>query len=394
MRIQHIIPYIRKTGSPLSKVLLLGLLLGVSSCIEPYTADTGDEPKLISIEASLIKGASIQKVVITSTTSLNNPFYLPEKNCIVQVEDEMDNTFSFTESMGGTYVTTIPDEDLVEGRKYRLHIITQEGKEYESEFETLLAGVEVDTVYWKIENDVDALTGEELFGAQFYVDVVAPDTISRYYRWRIDETYEYTSVAPIDYYYMDFSLTPVIPDDIFAVYRCWITEEIPRIFLSTTKDIMVNEKKQIPLNYVSTETDRLRIKYSLLIRQYSISQEVYKYFEQNKTATEGDGSLYTRQPEQPLTNICNPNDDGDRVLGYFWTSSMTQTRIFVTHPEELDVDINWCPVEPLDMEVHKTGPFPMAIIVNKATGERFTGSLTCFDCTRRGGSTTPPSFWE
>jgi len=382
------------TGKAQVLVMILFFVFSLPGCIEPYIADIEDEPELLSIEASLIKGNRLQKVMISRTSSLSNPVLRPVGSCLVQVEDEQGDLYEFTEGMTGTYYLEMDDADIIPGNNYRLRVITPEGDVYQSEYETLLPGVPVDTVYYAIEDKVETYTGNPLNGLQFYLDVQAPDSASRFFRWRIDETYEYTSQGPITYFYWDLSLTPEPPEDVWGVFRCWITDEIQQIFLANTVNIAVNEKKKIPLHYVSTETDRLRIKYSLLVNQFSINEAAYNYFEQNKTAAEGTGSLYTKQPEQPITNFYKVDDPDARVLGYFWTATRTKKRIFVERIEELDVDINFCAVVPFNMEDHGSGPFPIYIMEDPDTGVRMTGSPYCFDCTRRGGTTEKPSFWE
>lgn len=374
--------------------LMITLALVISSCIEPFHAEIDDEPKLISIEGSLIKGSPWQRVVVSRTTSLSNPRYNPVQGCIVRVVDEENQVFTYEEHTDGVYILMIPDDELIPGRRYKLQIITPEGDEYESESVVLQKGVEIDSLYYNIEERVESYSGSELKGLQFYVDIEASDSASRFFRWKIEETYEYTSAGPIDFYYYDLTFEPVTPEDIWAVYRCWITEEIQGIFLSNTINLTMNEKKRIPLHYVSTETDRLKIQYSLLLHQYPVDEDAYNYFMQNKTATEGSGELYTRQPQQPLTNIYNVNNPAERVLGYFWLSSRTSTRIITKRPNELMVRDHFYPIQPFNMEDHGTGPFPLYIMLDEASGIRMTGSPYCFDCRRRGGTTTRPDYWQ
>jgi len=375
-----------------SLFVILALLVG--SCIEPFHAEIDDEPKLISIEGSLIKGDQRQQVIVSRTTSLVNPRFNPVEGCVVRVIDENDVAFTYDEIRNGIYTATIPDDQLVPGRMYKLHVITPNGDEYESEYEILQTGVEIDSVYYNIEERIESYTGKELDGLQFYIDLEATDSVSRFFRWKLAETYEYTSAGPIDFYYYDLSFEPVIPDDIWAVYRCWLTEDIQEIFLSNTINLKRNEKKKIELHYVSTETDRLKIQYSLLVHQYPLDEDAYNYFMQNKAATEGSGDLYTRQPQQPLTNLNNVNDPAERVLGYFWLSSRTSERIFIKRPDNLMVRDHFYPIQPFNMEDHGSGPFPLYIMLDGGTGIRMTGSPYCFDCKRRGGITTRPDYWQ
>jgi len=374
-------------------VFIIALLAGYG-CIEPYSGDIDDEPELISIKDSVVKGMGRQEIVVSRTTSLMHPDFEPVAGCMVAVMDDLENEFIFEEISRGVYSKNIPDEDLVIGRNYKLIVITPGGDHYESDFEKLESGVPVDSTYYEIEQRFDPDIQEDIDGLQFYVDLRAPDSISRYFRWIITETFEYTSAGHISYYYYDASLEPVIPSDIWALYRCWLTEELDDIYLTSTVNLTRNEKKQIPLNYVSTETDRLKIMYSLLVHQYSINEDAFNYFMQNKISAEGSDGLYTQQPQQPVTNIRNLEDDTERVLGYFWLSEVSTKRIFVPRINSLDVNDHFYPIETFNMEDHGDGPFPLPIMEDPETGERMTGGTYCFDCRRRGGTTTRPEFWK
>ena len=64
-------------SSFLNSLLLFILLMLGYSCISPYEADIDNEPELISIEASLVKGELEQTVKVSVTASLNNSVFKP-----------------------------------------------------------------------------------------------------------------------------------------------------------------------------------------------------------------------------------------------------------------------------------------------------------------------------
>jgi hypothetical protein len=375
-------------------LLLVLLFLTGYACVSPYVADIENEPELISIEGSLIKGEEEQTVKVSITASLNTSTFIPVRGCDVSLIDEFDNAWNYRDLSGGIYRMSIPDEELIHGRHYKIRVITAEGNVYESNYEMISPGIDVDSVYYDIEDKVDEMTGEPYSGIQFYLDVKAGEDESRYFRWRIDETYEYTSFAPISYFYLDDTHTPILPENEWAVYHCWKGGAISGLFQSSTMNLSQNEKKRIHLNYVSALTERLRIKYSLQVKQYTLSEDAYNYFEQNRLATEEADGLYTRQPRQPITNFGNVDDEDERVLGYFWVSTQTSQRIFVPRIEEMDVMAEDCAYwEYSDLEDGE-GPFPIYLFDDKNSGKLYTSSRDCFDCTRRGGSNIKPDYWE
>jgi len=376
-------------------MLLLTIIFGLQGCIEPFDARVDEDVDLISIEGSIIKGQPVQNIVVSRTTSLIYPQYRTIRQCNVVVVDDLDKQYRFNENPDGTYSLEIPDEELVFNREYQLQVTTPTGEYYESPFEALNGGSEVDTVYYSVEDKVDKLTGDNLIGLQFYVDLEAADSVSRYFRWNLIETYEYISQRPISYYFADESLVPMkyLVKDEYQYFRCWRTARIPSLFLSSTENLTVNEKKKIPLNYVSNMSDRLAIKYSLFVEQYTLSESAYKYWQRNKIATQESGGLYTQQPGQPVTNIRNVNDPSEEILGFFWVSHKTTQRIFVPRISSLPVITEPCELVEFNAEDHGKGPFPVYIYVD-VSGALMTGNPQCFVCTLKGGTTVKPEFWQ
>jgi len=385
------------TGGFVPAIVILMTVLLFSQCIVPWESGVEEERELISFDARLVKGNDMQRIVISRSTSLSDPKYLPLRNCSVVIQDGLQNEYLFSETSDGVYEASIADEDLVVGREYRLRVETADGVIYESGFERLTAPVPVDSLYFEVEDEVDALTGNELNGLQFFIDVEAPDTVSRYFRWILDETWEYTVGTPISWIYdIEFGeLISIIPENEFELYRCYMKSNISDIFLTNTRNLSANSKKKVDLHYVSTSTDKLRIRYSLFVEQYTMNEAAFTYWDQNRISLQESGGLYNTQPGQPITNITNVNDSTEQVLGYFWVSSMTTRRLTFSKPKGLAVVDEFCDLVEFDYVMHIIdGTLPVYIYFDQGTGIQYTGPYACFDCKSRGGSLIKPDYWD
>lgn len=375
--------------------LILAITFFVNSCIVPFDAETDEEYDLVSIEGSLIKGKEEHKITISRTTSLDEQKFKPITGCDISLIDNLENQYYYFENLDGTYSLKIDDDLLVFNRQYKIRIITPDGKRYESQSELLIRGAEVDSVYYRMEDKYDKITNKNLFGVQFYVDLKAADSLSSYYRWNLEETYEITSIAPISYYYTGDENQPIArPETSIEFYRCWKTAKVRELFLSNTINLLVNEKKQIPLSLVSTETDRLKIKYSLLVSQYALSEGAYNYWSKLRNETQSAGGLYTQQPGKPVSNITNIDDSNEIVLGYFWVSHSTSKRIFVPGISSIKITGYNCELFEYDPSRPGRRTYPLYIYLDPNMGLEMTASNECFNCTFRGGKTSPPDFWE
>jgi hypothetical protein len=361
------------------------------SCQFPYVAEIDDLSGLITIDGSLVKGDTIQTINVSRSTSLTQPGFDPVTGCVVVIEDELGNIFTFPETKNGKYQLEIEDESIVIGRKYKLIVISLDDKRYESDYEKISPGAPVDSVYFEKDKFFDPSQDIEMEGLQFYLDLKGSESESRYYRWILTETWEYKSISPAQYYYNSEGDT-VNLESPYEFYRCWINKKIPGLYSSSTVNLTTNLKKKIPLHFVSNKTNRLGVRYSLMVEQYSMSEGAYSYWNQIKIETEESGGLYTQQPGQTKSNLFNVNDATERVLGYFWASSKKSKRIFVNRPSDLAVYISDCELLPLDTIALNYGPFPVYVFMS--LNVEYTSSQPCMNCTLAGGENIKPTFWE
>lgn len=369
-------------------LLSLVFLLWTFGCHIPYVAEIDDETGLISVEGNIVKGDSLQHIKISRSTALYNPSFDPVTGCVVKIVDELGNEFTFPETAEGVYSLAIPEEDLVLNRDYKITFKTSAGDLYESTYERLNPCTTVDSVYFERAKQYSSTNDEELDGIQFYLDLLGSEKDSRYYCWKLTETWEYHSSSPINYIIASEGSDMVYLDDPYEFFYCWKTRKISGLYSTSTVNLTSNQKKKIPLHFVSGNSNRLSVIYSLLVKQYSMSEGAYNYWNRTRIELEELGGFYTQQPGQVQSNLINVNDSTEKVLGYFWVSAKTEKRIFVPHPSDLRVYRPKCVLEPLGEEPQ----FPLFVVINGSYS--YTASESCLNCLYHGGTNVKPDFWE
>jgi len=377
--------------------VILLIIVFMSGCVEPYTPDIRESQESLVVEGSLTDQPGYQYIYISRSSPFSDPGLIPESHCQVRVVDENGNSYRFYEQGEGVYRRSMKASQLVRGIAYKLVIQTTDGKEYESDYETLLYTCpEIDSVYFEIITVETADPEQTLEGVQFYIDIKAGEDEARNFRWELVETWEYYAAHLIQYYY-DGELH--VMDDPFKYYRCWYTGRINKIITASTKHSVTNRINKYPLHFVSSETNRLQIKYSLLVRQFSLSDGAYQYWDQMRRQQQESGGLYETQPPQTRGNVYNVNDPGEVVLGFFNVSSSSEKRIFVDVHRELKFPRIDCRLDTIDSTDEIPGYLSYPVYMNSlsqmGTGPPYgVGYGICFDCTSEGGITIKPDFWE
>ena len=384
---------------PVSKNIIIPLFIFIwlGGCIEPFTPNIDENVKSLVIEGQITDQEGYHYIHISYTAPYNDPHKIPEPDCDVEVVDNYGNFFEFFESDSGVYKQWLPKDFLNIGTHYKVKVKTIYGKKYESDFDELLSpSPPIDNIYYKIETR-ETNYNNPLYGIQFYIDLDAPDDFSKNYRWELEETWEYEAGYRIQYYWDGTLVRPV--SDPFFLFRCWRTEPIRKIYTSSTLNSTSSAINKFPLHYVSSETNRLKIKYSLLVKQYSLSNTAYDYWLQVQEQSQESGGLYETQPARIRGNISNVNDNKEVVLGYFFASSVTQKRIFVSERFDFRIWSANCNLAYISREsyLRRYTLYPVYLISLSSMGVGLpygVGYGTCFDCRKGGGVTNRPDFWK
>ncbi len=388
---------------PTIKTCLTPVLLGCFfiSCVERYYLEEESHPTgRIIVEALITDHDTLQEVVLSKTSSPENPVYIPLSGCMVNVSDTGNNEFVFEELSGspGTYQGMIDSSGMKIGNRFRLSFTLPTGEQYISDYEELIECPPVDSVYYEISTQPTIDPDVNLHGVQFYMDLDAMGNDGQYYRLQVDETWEYHASWPINLYWAGriYSIT-----DDYSLYYCYRTMPVDQIFIFTTAGLAENRYQGYRLHYVDNLTKKLMYKYSLLIKQYSMSEGAYYFWMNLKKNNQESGGLFDSQPALVRSNVRNINNAGEIVLGYFGVSSVKTKRIILSDIEGLSFDndplctprevnlgmVDWPPEEWPVYLIIFYDPFSRTNVLGMAGRD-------CFDCTLMGGTTEKPVYWD
>jgi len=371
---------------------ILFMLIFLVGCIDPYAP-----PEIEQAEAALVIDGFIN-VLDNSTIKLSRTQNLSDTNAPVQeagatlwVEDEQGTKFFLTEESAGVY--TLPAQSFIDSR-YRLHIITSNSKEYVSAFEQITFSPPIDSVNWVVTDDL---------GVQLYVNSHNPESTQGYYRWTFEETWQYTSAAQSTYVYNEQTRSAEVRTD--DIYTCWRTDTSSDVLIESTTRLSENRVSEYPLTYIKQNDERLRYKYSIQVKQYSITQDAFNYWQQIKKTTEDLGTLFGPLPSQVTGNFKSISNPAEPVIGYFAIGSFTYNRIFIPWQELItppfyDTPYQGCEnFQLLNAEVPNFGgSYLLTYGIPNPNGPGiigyYYGTASCVDCRLSGGVNVQPDFWE
>ncbi len=367
------------------------IFLTTIACVEPY------QPPVIKNGASILvvdgslntKGKSEIRLTRTQNLSETSSVTL-ERNAFVSFEDETGNSFMLIEEKTGNY--SLPQQNFNAEKKYRIKIQTNDSKEYASEFVPIVKNPPIDSVTWKI-------TSEN--GVEVYVNTHDPENKTKYYRWDYEESWKYISAFNSRFDWRNGF--PVIRTN--DIYNCYQTKPSGKIVIGSTARLSQNVVRNFPLVKMEQRSEKIRFKYSILVKQFGLTNEAYEYWFQLQKNTESLGTLFDPQPSLLTGNITCLSDPSIPVIGYFIAGSPSEQRIFISSdnlPRAATYITPFSDCISLDTLSVFLLPLPKSkdfLIESLPSGPGAITAYTytsgaCADCRTAGGTTTKPDFWK
>ena len=317
--------------------ILMILLVG---CSELYYPDEDDlRTGTLVINAHLTDRAGEQVIEISRSAGLIYPSFDPVSGSLAEVIREDGEFREFLEFSPGIYKAELDEIFLQTGASFMLHVSTPDGNEYESRFERLRPVPAIDSLYYEIEHNSFASESDSISGIRFFLDFTYDDKAYEYIRWDLIETYEYHNSVDLEYAFLDLDhwLKPVPDTSIYLI--CYIRNELFQVHSMSLGILDFGNYVKKPFSFVpgDKQEQKLHHKYSLLVRQYSLGEEAFYYWNDLKKNSQEKGSLFDSQPALLKSNIRNVNDENEYVLGFFSMAGMVEKRAFAIKPDGLDL---------------------------------------------------------
>ena len=298
--------------------LVLGLAGLLSGCVDPYAPPVLTAPQSYLVVDGFINLQGRTTVRLTRTRNLSDNTGAPaEAGASVAVQDEAGARYPLVEQAAGTYAS--PALTLPAGRRYQLRLRTAAGREYASDLVAAKVSPAIDDVAWAVEPA----------GIQISVDTHDAANDTRYYRWSFEETWEFYSAYQSSYEYVNGRIVPRTEN----INHCWHEETSHAIILHTTKQLSQDVVTKFPLTRLATTSERLGVRYSILVQQHAQTQEEFTYWDNLRKNSENLGTLFDPLPSQISGNVHSLSEASELVLGYVGAGSVTERRLFIARPD-------------------------------------------------------------
>jgi hypothetical protein len=196
----------------------------------------------------------------------------------------------------------------------------------------------IDNVYYEKGEELTGVEAQPTTGLKILLNSGDASGLNHYFRWTYEESWKFLLANPQEYICLmvldkDTYLFKPVPE---IKKYCWRTNISEDIITSTVQTGESNYVKNQLIQFIDpVNSNRLTQEYSILVKQYSISEKEYTFWNNLKKVGKAGGDIFALQPYQVISNIHNVNNAREMVLGYFEVSAVSKKRIFIT-AHELD----------------------------------------------------------
>jgi hypothetical protein len=370
----------------MNKIFPLIILLSLFGCKDKFDIPLRETDKtLLVVEGTLRVGQDATLINLSKTVNVNEKVdFRPELNAHLTVEDKNGNSIVLSEAGNGLYYS--PNLGLTPGNEYRLRIRTTDNKEYLSEYVVAKTTPAIDSISWKKEKG-------DLF---VYANTHDNNNNTKYYKWDFNETWEINSYYAASFQHVRDSIVIRSP---YFHYRCWKYDRSKVINVGSSAHLSSDVISEFPILKINAGSEKISVRYSIQVRQESLTQKAYEYLLLMKKNTESVGSIFDPLPSDLKGNIqCVSNPD-EGVIGFVTASSVSEKRIFITQAEagwkynQNCVELHYIPNHPDSIRAFMPGVLPIDLIMHEGKEVYMSAAPTCVDCVMRGGDLAMPSYW-
>lgn len=292
-----------------------------TACVELYDFKVDNDRPSLVVEGQ-ISNISFNKsrgypadgryfsVKLRRTSPVTNTRDQMVSNAQVKLEDTRGDQWYYTasEEQPGIYMLYDKEFQAEEGLQYKLLVTLPSGEKYDSDWERLpeylpepigdIDFEEVELLQYEYRNGERTLTNVRGINVKIELPILSfKDPV--YYKWDFSPTWVYR--APMAH-------------PMNGNYQCWISNPYYLSDYVVHRDYIGGYKKDLFFLQVDGN-DRIFDRLSVLIHQYSMSENYYDYWKEIQQQNERKG-LFDPPPFNLKSNLHSENPDQE-VFGYF-----------------------------------------------------------------------------
>lgn len=321
----------------MKQILSFLILVAAASCIDPYTPNIKGYKSLMVIEGLITNENSSYSIKLCRTTNQGNSVPQKVTDATIYISDSDGLKIQLQNYGNGYYKTDSTTFTGIVGKEYTLQITTTDGREYKSEPCKMFPVPEIDSVYYEKGEEISGSFGENLKGIKIYLNSGSAAGMNKYFRWTYDEAWKFLLPSPQRYTCTIINDTSLSFEEVPVVKEtCWKINKSGDILTNSVLTDQADNIDRQEIEFIApSKSDRLTQQYSILIKQYSVSEKEFDFWNNLKKVSDTGGDIFDSQPYSVISNIHNVNDADEMVLGYFEVSAVSQKRIYIT-AHELD----------------------------------------------------------
>lgn len=319
----------------LRKFLYLLIILPLASCIEPYSVTVEEGAQLLTVDGMITSGPGPHLIKLTRSDTYGSVFeglIRPVGNATVIIRDDLGQVTFLSENVEdrGIYATPA-DFSATVGRTYTLQIQTIDGKVYTSLPERVESVPEIKDIDLKVIKI--AVEGEilERSGVQMIAEFDDPSDQNNFYFWKTGESTFVLKTRP-DLYTPrpSDSNTSRDPQPKDCCITCYKTEQLGNEGIYLAQDDNFNGlSTSAAAGFIEDDGNRFVDTYRTDLKQFSVSQEAYRFLRLVKQQTEISGSVFDPPPANIRGNMISLDDPEEVVLGYFIAAGEISKRVYI-----------------------------------------------------------------
>lgn len=368
-------------------IVLILIIAAFIGCRKPIDIPTTTTNYNILVVEGLINVTDSTKINLSRTVIIGNKTTAnPEVGATVTIETAQAAVATLKEIAKGTYATPVLNLDKT--KQYRLRVKLTNGKIYLSDLVDVKVTPPIDSVGYTVKSD----------GIQVYANTHDDSNNSRYYLYNFSETYKFNAY---DRSFLIFDKGLRDRTTAEDITTCFATTPSNKIVLYSTAALTQDVAYQAPITFHESTSEKISIRYSILLTQTAITKEAYIFWDNLRKSTEALGSIFDAQPSQIVGNI--HNDANEPVIGYISAGTTQTKRIFIDRKElPSDFKVQY----PFGCSLGIAAPNFFAGVNNPyvplyheiipqvgASSNAWYTDRKCGDCTFRG-TLKQPDFWK